>query len=145
MGIIGCNWGGTSASDWIDVSYLQKNDKLKVYWDEYEEETKQLNMEKYIKKHDLYLDFMNSKEGTDVMNGILEHAPGVFEILTKLPFLIKFIRTPDPMGPRNPYAPGVLYKNMLLQIAGISCRGVIWYQGNRMTIMRISMMSSSVL
>lgn len=36
VGLIGCNWGGTSASAWVDRPTLENNAEIRSYIDEYE-------------------------------------------------------------------------------------------------------------
>ena len=50
VGIVGYNWGGTSASAWLDEELLKKDPELKIYWDEYAAVQKTLDMETYLKK-----------------------------------------------------------------------------------------------
>lgn len=50
VGIVGCSWGRTSASAWIDDRILRENDKLKVYTDEYDRAVENLDIYKYEKK-----------------------------------------------------------------------------------------------
>lgn len=48
VAIVGCNWGGTSASSWIAECYLESEPQLRVYLDDYKEITKNLDMNAYV-------------------------------------------------------------------------------------------------
>lgn len=128
VGIINCNYGGTRASSWADLSILEKTG-AKIWIDEYEEGIKGLDIEKYsrlfrmnpaikakIQNHSaLYDKVWKGYSRFDML--LLRTAR---EILTHVKPLI---------GPMDPNRPSALYENMVKTIAPYTARGVIWYQG----------------
>ena len=125
VAIIGCNWGGSTASAWVPESVLSEA-PLNKYFEEYEEqkpdvseeELKRLSMEGWSREDDLagwknfeplmygrdrdwQLKFMEASEGAE----------------------------PIPMGPYNLNRPSGLYHTMLSTLIPYSLKGVIWYQG----------------
>lgn len=131
VAIIGCNWGGTTAATWMAESYLEEDADLRTYLDEYEQATKNLDMEEYIRKSNQMLEYL-AKPATDrIMRRAMEGNMMFWEYVRAIPFLIKASSNPFPMGPWNQNAPGCLYRNMMPHVAGFSCRGVIWYQGEQ--------------
>lgn len=128
VAIVGCNWGGTTASTWTAESYLEADPALKVYLEEYRDATKDLDMDQYIRKHSEALAFLDSKGMTEVMRAVMYGKLSLLDRIKAIPLLPR-IAMGMPYGPRNQNAPGCLYRNMVSQIAGYSCRGVIWYQG----------------
>ena len=125
IGIISCNWGGTSASAWIPANSLE-NSELDVYLSDYEaaisgkdpEENKQASMRGWAFQKDP--DHM--KEWAGVMYGIDRQA--------QLERLIHRANNPAiPMGPYNKNRPGCLYEQMITPIRDCAIKGVLWYQG----------------
>lgn len=129
VAIIGCNWGGTTASSWTEESYLASNSELKEYLDDYAKATENLEMSDYLAKSNAYLEFEGEPETAQIMGRVLEGNISTWEMIKAIPFILKMAKVPNPMGPRNPNAPGCLYRAMVKQVAGFTCRGVIWYQG----------------
>ncbi len=125
IGIIGCNWGGTTATAWLDESCLEK-EPLSVYLKEYEdacslyspEEMERLSLEAWAfedsAKH--IADFMPLLYGRDRAwqeNYMKEHE--------KDPVI--------PLGPWNINRPGGLYHQMLEPLIPFAIKGALWYQG----------------
>jgi sialate O-acetylesterase len=125
VGIINCNWGGTSASCWMSEKYLQADDETRIYYDEYqdfsagqvpeayENELKQYNQQviEYSEKvTQITIDPRDADEYLAAVNAIV------------YPW-------PPPMGPRCFLRPCGLYHTMIQKIAPYPIRGVIWYQG----------------
>jgi sialate O-acetylesterase len=52
VGIVSCNWGGTSASAWIGREMLSEDGELAVYLREYEENVARMDLEAYERKND---------------------------------------------------------------------------------------------
>lgn len=125
IGIVSCNWGGVSASTWMDAALLKDDAELSVYLSDYHAATKDLELDAYIRADEAVR--ARKSRFQDTMNRyILE---GSHKLLCKLaePAIRRF--PVQPIGPRHPNAPGRLYEAMLAKIRGFSCRGVLWYQG----------------
>ena len=125
IGIIGCNWGGSTASTWLDETYLQEN-PLSVYIEEYENA---------IKGHDperLKQESMESWSFNDSPEHSSDYIPLLYgrdEEWQKL-YLDNHKNDPIiPMGPFHFNRPGGLYHQMLEPLTNFSIKGVLWYQG----------------
>lgn len=129
VGVVGCNWAGTTASSWTDESWLAADPDLRSYLDDYADAVKDLDMEEYCRRYDETLAFMESPAMAGAVDALLRGKFTLRDLLRLLPSLKHLRSFSIPMGPRNPNAPGVLYRAMVKQIAGYTCRGVIWYQG----------------
>ncbi len=127
VGIIGCNWGGTSASVWIDETKLEK-EPVNVYLREYEDAVRGKDTEKLIRQEIIAARDHDSperrKEWTKVMYGLsLEEQEA---------WVLRQNEDPPPENPVGPYStscPGRLYHRMLELVIPYEVRGVLWYQG----------------
>ncbi len=125
IGIIGCNWGGSSAIAWLDECCLEE-EPLNIYLKEYEnavkehtpEELERLSLEGWIfedsEKH--INDFMPLLYGRD-----RKWQEQYMEDHANDPVI--------PQGPWNINRPGGLYHQMLEPLIPFSVKGVLWYQG----------------
>lgn len=130
VGIIGCNWGGTSALAWCDVERLRRNQKLKEIVDTYEESVKGLDIEEYqkkVKESERILNTPAAKEGIEryLYGGITMQE--VNEFFRQYPEVYMAMQVP--VGPWDKNWPGNLYEHMVKPISGYSVKGVLWYQG----------------
>lgn len=73
VGIIGCNWGGTSASNWIDTKNLVRDEDTKTYVDEYNKAMEGKTFEQYLKELREYREW--EAEWQPKINGILCSEP----------------------------------------------------------------------
>lgn len=125
IGIIGCNWGGTSASCWMSTECLAEHEDLKAYLDEYNEQISTLSNEVYEKQritNNLEIEEYNAK--CDKFR--LEN-PGIEEDVVASS--VEGYPWPPPMGPKCFLRPSGLYNTMLKKIIPYEVKGVLWYQG----------------
>lgn len=125
VGIIGCNWGGTSASAWMPREAIAGDAELKVYLDTYDAAVEGKSEEEQRKEYDEYViyqaEFDKKAEACYAENPDIEWAE-VLEIVGEC-------KWPGPMGCSNPFRPGGLYHCMLQRIIPYSLKGFLYYQG----------------
>ncbi len=125
VGIIGCNWGGTSASAWMNKESLEKDDELRTYLLEQEEATKGKTIQEQCDEYDKYV--VENDEWQKKCNELYATVPGIeWEEIQKR---IGPCAWPGPKSCKNPYRPTGLYECMLQRIMPYTNKGVIWYQG----------------
>ena len=125
VGVIGCNWGGTSASAWIRREYLEKDDDLRTYLTEQEEATKGKSIEQQCREYDEYE--IENAAWQEKCGKLYAERPDikwseVEQILGKSPW-------PGPRSCKNPYRPCGLYDCMVNRVLPYALKGVLWYQG----------------
>jgi sialate O-acetylesterase len=125
VGVIGCNWGGTSASCWMGREALAEQKSLSSYLEEYDRATEGQDPEQYVRDYEDYLAYQavfDQKVGEyykDNPNANWDEAIALFGES----------RYPGPMGPRNFTRPCGLYETMLKRVAPYTIAGAIYYQG----------------
>jgi len=129
IGIVGCNWGGTTAAAWLDERYLVDDAELSVYWQEYQQGLEKLDLEKYVEDEKKARQSMQSPMMVSIMRKIQKGSLGPVLKLLVLAGMKSMAKNAPVIGPHSEYRPGGLYHLMLKKIAGFSARGVIWYQG----------------
>ena len=125
VGVIGCNWGGTSASAWISRQMLETDIDTKTYVDEYDKAMEGKTFEQYCAELKEYEDWYN------------EWNPKIGEFYAKNPnatwdeaqAYAGPSRWPEPMGPKSPFRPAGVYETMLKRVMPYSLAGFIYYQG----------------
>jgi sialate O-acetylesterase len=125
VGIIGCNWGGTTASAWVPEKVLA-TPELNYYLDEYEQALGAMSASEMKKKS------LEAWKALDDPKGYK-----AFEVLLygldragQLEYMEKTGEVPMvPMGPYNENRPCGLYETMLSKFIPYSVAGAIWYQG----------------
>ncbi|ADZ84296.1 sialate O-acetylesterase [Cellulosilyticum lentocellum] len=125
IGIIGCNWGGSTAATWLDTDYL-KVPELKVYLEEYQEAYGLYSKEEYqeaVKRAEaVHLSPEREIEWRQMMYGLTWQQQQVWMEEHK-------DEPVEPIGPLYFNRPGGLYEMMLQKIIPYGIKGVIWYQG----------------
>lgn len=145
VGILSCNWGGTSASAWTEKRFLEENLALRSYVDDFESLVASLDLDRYQMIKGLVRPVLASKETRQQMGELSKYTfrPGEIEKMMMggtegqssetseqgNPFAGISIADIMAVGPGDPNEPGVLYEYMLKEIVGYSAQGVIWYQG----------------
>ncbi|MDR1971799.1 MAG: sialate O-acetylesterase [Treponema sp.] len=128
VGIISCNWSGSPAFAWAAEDLLRADGDLAHFWKEYYDRIQAQDPAAYEKAFvkaraegwsplmraafDLY---MRGRIPIALGDALKKINPGFFDLQL--------------MGPRDPWRPCGLYSTMVRTIAGHTCRGVIWYQG----------------
>ncbi len=125
IGIIGCNWGGTTASAWLDESYLLK-EPLSIYLDEYKNALSDISMDELREISLKAWEFEDSAKHKEDFMPLLY---GRDEAWQK-EYMEEHKEDPIiPMGPWNINRPAGLYHLMLEPLIPFSIKGVLWYQG----------------
>ncbi len=125
VGVIGCNWGGTSASAWMSREYLESDSDLRTYLTEQEEAVAGKSIEQQCKEYDEYEienDKWQKKFGEMWEKDHSLTWETAVDILGPCPW-------PGPRSCKNPYRPTGLYDCMLRRVMPYTMQGVIWYQG----------------
>lgn len=125
VGIIGCNWGGTSASAWIDRQYLEQDSRLRPYIVEYDSAVKGKSDEEMIAEYDEYCKYQDEWQ-KNVGECYAESPDMKWEDVVARCGENRF---PGPMGIKNPMRPCGLYDTMVRRVAPYTIAGVLWYQG----------------
>lgn len=126
VGVIGCNWGGTSASCWMSREVLLSRAATRSYVEEYESaESARKPREEQIRE---YREYQAVQEEWD------KRAAAVYEkdpmmAFDKVQELIGPCRYPGPMNCANFTRPAGLYETMLKRVAPYTIQGFIYYQG----------------
>ena len=128
VGIISCNWSGSPAFAWIGEDDLRSDRELARFWTEYHDRIEAQDGEAYVMAYEksqaegrsplmraAYDLYMRGRIPVWMGDALKKVDPGFFELQLE--------------GPRDPWRPCGLYSTMVSVIAGYSCRGVIWYQG----------------
>lgn len=125
VGLIGCNWGGTSASAWMRREYLEKDEDLRSYLTEQEEATAGKSIEDQCREYEEYeviqAEWQKKCDALYAANPEITWAK-VEESLGKSPW-------PGPRSCKNPYRPCGLYDCMVNRVLPYTLKGVLWYQG----------------
>ncbi len=125
VGVIGCNWGGTSASAWMRREYLEKDEDLRTYLTEQEEATAGKSIDQQCREYEEYeviqAEWQKKCDALYAANPEITWAK-VEETLGKSPW-------PGPRSCKNPYRPCGLYDCMVNRILPYTLKGVLWYQG----------------
>ena len=125
VGIIGCNWGGTSASAWVPREVLADSAKLRPYIDEYDSAIAGKSDEQMIAEYDEYSAYQadwDKRAGT-----VWAQEPLI--PWAELQARIGENRYPGPMGIANPMRPCGLYETMVSRVCPYTVKGILWYQG----------------
>lgn len=134
IGIIGCNWGGTSACAWMSRNAIAEGGG-QIYLDEYEEAVKNLDLNEYEEKCKNNTALWRVDQLADPVGDLMMFGCTLEEVGTKLMEMGIDLSQMDEtafmpiMGPKCERRPSGLYESMLKPIVPYAIRGVIWYQG----------------
>ncbi|MBE6857073.1 MAG: sialate O-acetylesterase [Ruminococcus sp.] len=125
VGIIGCNWGGTSASAWMKREYLSRDSRISSYSEDYDKAVEGKTTAQMIAEYDEYVEYHTAWE--QKMQKCYAQRPDI-----KWDEVLKICgenRYPGPMGCKNPMRPCGLYETMISRVAPYTIAGFIYYQG----------------
>jgi len=125
VGIIGCNWGGTSASAWMSKEALLEDRDLSSYVEEFEAACGEQSVEAQEEAYDEYVKFHAAWEKN--YEKLLREKPDTQ--WAEAEEIIGKCQWPGPMNVKNPYRPGGLYECMLQRVCPYSLKGFLFYQG----------------
>jgi sialate O-acetylesterase len=128
VGIVGCTWSGSPAFAWIAEESLRADGELARFLTEYDGRVKTLESGAYEAAH--------ARAQAEGRSPVMRAAFDLY-MRGRIPILLgDLVRKINPgffelqlAGPRDPWRPCGLYATMLRTVAGYTCRGVIWYQG----------------
>ncbi|MBQ9409012.1 MAG: sialate O-acetylesterase [Clostridia bacterium] len=125
VGLIGCNWGGTSASAWLPQESLSEDKDTDSYLADYNKGIEGKSLAQQKAEYDAYT--LRVNEWNTKYGELLKTSPGMDwaqaeKILGKNPW-------PGPINAFNPFRPGALYESMLLRVCPYTLRGWLFYQG----------------
>ncbi|QGQ99026.1 sialate O-acetylesterase [Paenibacillus psychroresistens] len=115
IGIIGCNWGGTSASCWVEEEVLQADPELSIYPKEFSEQMQGFDWQEFKLVNKAYNDAVN-QHNRNFEAGHTGDELGLYP-------------WPPPMSPQSFMRPSGLYETMLRKVFSFVIKGVIYYQG----------------
>ena len=124
-GIIGCNWGGTSVTCWMEEETLRRTAEGSAYLARYAEAAGQKSMSTYLAEEKVFHDTLDAwNRQVDAYRQSHAGAPWkeVETACGPCPWN-------PPAGPGSPFRPGGLAEVMLKQVAPAALTGILYYQG----------------
>lgn len=125
VGIIGCNWGGTSASAWMSREALLEDSDTRLYVDDYDQAVSGIPVEEQIKAYDSY--FAYHTEWDKKCGALYVENPSI--TWSEVESILGPCQWPGPMNCKNPFRPSGLYETMIQAVCPYTLRGFIYYQG----------------
>ncbi|MCM1308965.1 MAG: sialate O-acetylesterase [Butyrivibrio sp.] len=125
VGVIGCNWGGTSASVWMSREALSSDEDIRIYIDEFDEFNRGVPLEQQKKE---YLEYAAYHSEWDAKCAELYEKNPATEWSEALKICGE-CRWPGPINSFNPFRPCGQYAQMIQKICPYTLRGFIYYQG----------------
>ncbi len=126
VGILGCNWGGTSASCWMSREAILEQEATKSYIEEYDrgdciKKSEEEQIQEY-REYQLYQEEWDKKSAEIYAKEPMMPFDKIQEILGPCPY-------PGPMNCANFTRPAGLYETMLKRVMPYTIKGFIYYQG----------------
>lgn len=125
VGIVGCNWGGTTATNWVCEEVLSSDKQLNDYLIDFENAKGGKSDEELIEElaeYRVYCAEWNVKCGKCYAENPKIKWDEVLRICGDS-------RYPGPLGPTHEFRPNGLYETMLKRVAPYTLQGFIYYQG----------------
>ena len=125
VGIIGCNWGGTIADNWVSRESLLKHQELAHFVQEYDELVAKQDYDMYVKELAEYKVYHAEWE-KKTAEFCAQKPDATWDEMQEYAGICKW---PGPMGPLHEYRPAGLYESMVLRVAPYTLSGALYYQG----------------
>lgn len=125
VGLVNCNYGGTSASAWMSRDMLATTTVGQQYLKDYEDGIGTMTDEEANAAYDEYLEY-HAKWNEKMMACYAEDPNTPWEEILRV---CGENRYPGPHAPKNPLRPHGLYDTMISRIVPYTLRGVLYYQG----------------
>ena len=125
VGIIGCYWGGTSITCWLEEEALRSDPEGSRYLDEYAAMSAGKTMEAWLQEDKIFWDTINTwNEAVAAYQKSHPDAPWkeVESVCGPAPWN-------PPAGPGSPFRPGGLAVTMVREAAPAALTGILYYQG----------------
>lgn len=125
VGLIGCNWGGTSASAWVDRKALESSVETRSYLEEYDKAVEGKSVEQQKREYEEFQAY--DKAWYEKSQEVYKEQPDISwdELQEKIGKNL----WPGPMGCTNPFRPTGLFETMLMRVCPYTMRGFLYYQG----------------
>ena len=128
VGIVGCNWGGSSAAGWCELGAIKETPALQSILTWQKEQEEKLDYRTYIEASEQPAPDPTAEIQTGLDKFMM--GEGLLEFFQNMPEeMPPVIYSAYMYGPRSINAPGQLYTHMLTKVAPFALRGFIWYQG----------------
>lgn len=125
VGIVGCNWGGTYAHNWVSRESLLAHEQTAHFVREYEDMVAHQDFDEYLRELEEYREYY--KEWVKRVDACYAENPDIE--WAKVLEICGENRWPGPSGPRFEYRPCGLYESMIKRIAPYTIKGALYYQG----------------
>ena len=125
VGLIGCNWGGTSASCWMDEAALREDKDTNSYIADYEKGIAGKSIEQQTREYREYQAFAD--EWNRRYGELIAEHPGMDWLEAEK--ILGHNKWPGPINYLSPFKPCALYHSMLMRVCPYTLRGFLFYQG----------------
>ena len=125
VGVVGCNWGGTSILSWMDDAALQRCVPAGKAAAAYEESISGITLPMWQEQQAAFQAVM------DDWNGQVARLREADPDISWADIEARAGACPwhPPIGPGSPYRPGQLHRSMVSQLVPMALSGILFYQG----------------
>lgn len=125
VGLIGCNWGGTSASAWVNRETLESDKSTNTYLETFLNNIEGKTLEQQILEYSEYEEY--DRAWFEKSQEVYKEKPNVsWDEVCKICGENKW---PGPINSVNPFRPAGLFETMVMRVCPYTMRGFLYYQG----------------
>ena len=125
VGIIGCYWGGTSVTCWLEEDALRETEEGNRYLERYRKACGKKSMKTYLEEEAAFRQTLDAWN-VQVENYRGAHPGADWEEITRACGLCPWN---PPAGPGSPFRPGGLAVSMVREIVPVTLTAILYYQG----------------